>query len=367
MEGNPVLPIVGAAVAGVVLLPLEPILGGALLMAVNAWAFKYYREHSKLAGTFRNCGLENKDGQVLQLQERGRVEGGVMLRYSLPPGFCTADVEKHYDRIKQHLGKDIVISQKIKDVVIEVYDEEIEQYPFELTAELELGKGRGKKSVILDFFKFPHLLIAGETGSGKSTLMRALITSMILKGYKLHLIDLKGGTEFAIFKDRVESFARTEKDAIMNINLYAEKIEERYEGFFQSGVITKKTTPEVMIIDEFAELTDKETMRTISRIAALGRAASCFIVIATQRPSADVITGTIKNNLTNVVGLKTQNETNSRIIIDKVGLEKLRGHGHGIYKCGGEYTEFQAPLLTEERAKELLAVQVAPVFKWRFA
>jgi S-DNA-T family DNA segregation ATPase FtsK/SpoIIIE len=350
---NDLLPVLAAAVMGTVFLPSQPVLGGSMLFAVGLWGAKYYMEHSKLAGVFRNVGLVNKDKQVLQLREKRRTPTGIMYRYSLPPGFCVADVEKHQDAIEGYLGKTVSISARIKDAVIEVYDEDIEQYDYEPSAELEIGKGRGGK-VTVDFEQFPHLLIAGETGSGKSTLLRALITSMILKGYKLHLIDLKGGTEFAIFRNRVDSFARTEKDALMVINLYMEKVEHIYEEFFQSGVIAKKTTPEALIIDEFAELSDKDTMRTISRIAALGRAANCYIVIATQRPSAKIIEGEIKNNLTNVIGLKTANDINSRIIIDKGGLERLRGHGHGIYRRGGEFIEFQAPWLSEKRAKELI-------------
>lgn len=356
-KGNPdqVLPMATAAIAGLVLAPTYPLLGGGILFAVGAWGIRYYREHSKLAGVFRNCGLVNRDGQVLQLRASERIPGGRMYRYSLPPGLCTADVEKHIDATEQFLGKDVVISVSLKDVVVEAYDEPIAQYTYEFTGALELGRGRGQTPIILDLARFPHLLIAGETGSGKSTLLRALIVSMILLGYRVHLVDLKAGTEFGILRHRAASFARTQEDAEMRINLFAEMVEARYEEFYQSGVVSRKLTPEVLFIDEFSELTDKATMRQIMRIAAIGRAASCYVVIATQRPSADVITGTIKNNLTNVVGLKTQNDINSRIILDRGCLERLRGHGHGIYKCGGEFVEFQAPYLSEERAKEMLA------------
>ena len=69
-RNDQMLPIIGAAALGLFLTPTQPLFGGALLFAVGAWGIKYYREHSKLAGVFRNCGLVNKDGQVLQLREK---------------------------------------------------------------------------------------------------------------------------------------------------------------------------------------------------------------------------------------------------------------------------------------------------------
>lgn len=77
-------------------------------------------------------------------------------------------------------------SQALKDVVIEVYEDDIEKYEYAPSTNLEIGRGRSG-AVTIDFERYPHLLIAGETGSGKSTLLRALITSMILNKYKLHL------------------------------------------------------------------------------------------------------------------------------------------------------------------------------------
>lgn len=358
-ENDQILPIIGAAAAGLLLTPTQPLLGGSLLFAVATWGIKYYREHSKLAGVFRNCGLVNRDGQVLQLRDKKLIEGGCMYRYSLPPGFCVADVVKHQDAIEGFLGKAVSITTIIKDAVIEVYDEDLEQYQYEPSDVLEIGRGRGGKIITVDFDRYPHLLIAGETGSGKSTSLRALITSMILQGYKLHGIDLKGGAELGIFRNHpaMVNFARTAKDAERVIGLFAEEIDRRYDLFFEQGVTNIKSTnldQQVLIIDEFAELCDSPAMKPLKSICARGRACGCNAVICTQRPSSTVITGDIKANMTNVIGLKTLDDVNSRVVINKSGLERLRGHGHGIFKCGGEFIEFQAPLLTEERAKELI-------------
>lgn len=119
------LPIIGATVAGILFVPTEPILGGLLLLVVGAWGINFYRRHSKLAVVFRNCGLVNRDGQALRLRETKQIEGGIMYRYSLPPGLCTSDVKKHQEAIEQFLGaKEIVISRQLKDVIIEVYYDE---------------------------------------------------------------------------------------------------------------------------------------------------------------------------------------------------------------------------------------------------
>ena len=355
---DPIIPIVGAALTGIVLAPVDPFISGTLFLACGVWGWKYYQEHSKLAGVFRNVGLVNADKQVLQLREKKLIEGGVMYRYSLPPGFCVDDVTKHQDAIEGFLGKAVTITTRIKDAVIEVYDDDIKQYDYEPTRGLEIGRGRGGKPVLVDFNRYPHLLIAGETGSGKSTLLRALITSMISQRYKLHLIDLKGGAELGIFRNSksVVEFARTAKDAERVIALFLEEIDKRYDLFFERGITdikSTKLTKQVLIIDEFAELVDSPAMKPLKSICARGRACGCNAVICTQRPSAKVIDGDIKANLTNVVGLKTINRVNSEVI-GIPGLERLRGHGHGIFRSGGVATEFQAAWLSEDRARKLI-------------
>ncbi len=357
-ERDLILPIIAAGGAGIAIFPVAPLLGSALLFAVGTWGIKYYREHGKLAGVFRNCGIVNKDGQIAQLREKKRIDGGIMYRYSLPPGFCVNDVIRRQDAIEGFLGKTVSIKSQIKDAVIEVYDSDIEKYDFELTPWLEIGRGRGGKPVKLDFATFPHLLIAGESGSGKSTLLRALICNMLLgkTKCKLSLVDLKGGTECGIFRKhpRVAHFARTQREAEAVINAFAAEIDRRYEEFFQSGVISGNVEPWYLIIDEFAELEETDVMTTVKSIAARGRAAGCNMIISTQRPDAKILEGGIKANLTSVVGFKTANRVNSEIVLGVSGLERMKGQGNGVFKCAGEFTEFQAPYLSEKRARELI-------------
>lgn len=356
VEDSGLFTMITAALAGTLLLPVQPVLGGTLLAAVGVWSVKYYREHSRLSSVFRNCGLTNKDGQVLQLREHKYIDEGVMFRYSLPPGFCIADIEKHHDAIENYLGKPVSITAALKDVVITAYNDGIDQYDFTPSDRLEIGRGRSG-TVYLDFERYPHCLIAGETGSGKSTLLRGLIVNLILQDYKLHLVDLKGGTELGIFRNHssVVNFARTQSDAALDIAQFAYEMDQRYEEFFDAGVISKKGEKHVLIVDEFAEIHEKSTMDVVRSIAARGRACGYNMIIATQRPSANIVDGDIKANLTNIIGLKTTNDINSRIIIDQGGLERLRGQGHGIFKCGGTLTEFQSPYLSEKKAKELIS------------
>lgn len=359
-EGNPLVNIAGATLVGLFLVPSHLLLGSAILFACATWGLKYYRQHSKLSHIFRKFKLEF-DSMVPELREIRRTEKSTIYRYSIPPGLTLADFEKSHDAIETFLNKEVSIKEHAKNIIIEAYEDELEQYEYEPTKGLQIGIGRGGKAVRVDFDRYPHLLVAGETGSGKSTLLRGLITSMSLQNYKLHLIDLKGGTEFGIFRNcpAVVSFARTTSDASLIISMFSDEIDNRYDLFFEKGITSIKKTKldqQVLVIDEFAELAlrDKSSMDMIKSIAARGRACGCNLIIATQRPDAKLLDGSIKANMTNVIGLKTLNDVNSRIIIDQSGLEKLRGQGHGIFKCGGELIEFQAPNLTEDEAKRLI-------------
>jgi S-DNA-T family DNA segregation ATPase FtsK/SpoIIIE len=213
----------------------------------------------------------------------------------------------------------------------------------------------------------PHMLIAGETGSGKSTTIRAIITNLILmSNVMLHLIDLKMGAEFNVFSksNRVASFGRTIHDANDILNNINKEVDKRYSLFFKTDVKDiieynnkfkfKKLGYEVLIIDEFADLqSEKESLKLLENIARKSRACGIHLILATQRPDHKVLTGNIKVNVGTVLGLKTLNSTNSNIIIDDNGLETLRGKGHGLFKRGN-ITEIQAPYIPTEGVKELI-------------
>ena len=95
-------------------------------------------------------------------------------------------------------------------------------------------------------------------------------------------------------------------------------------------------------------------MQALKSIAARGRAAGCYLIASTQRPTVDVINGNLKNNFTSVIGLKVGSRIDSEVIIGRGGCERLHGEGHGILKRNGEFIEFQAPLLTVKEAKKLI-------------
>ena len=237
-EVNPILPIIGAAAAGFVLLPIEPILGGALLMAVTAWGFKYYREHSKLACVFRNCNLTNKDGQVPQLQERRTASGTTTYRYSLPPGLSLGDFMKRQDAIEDFLGKTISLKCHAKNIIVEVYDMDIEQYIYEPNDWVEIGRTRGGKPLKLDFDENPHLLIASETGGGKSCLLRVVLVGLLRRGYELCIVDLKGGVEFNFLQKskQVKAFSKSPDQALEIIASFADEIQRRYDLMYDADV-----------------------------------------------------------------------------------------------------------------------------------
>ena len=358
-ENNSLAGIASAALFGAFLVPIQPIFGVAILSGCMWWGYKYFSQHTRLAAVFRKYHIETDD-MVPELKETRHTSEATIYRYSCPPGFTLADFEKAHDAIEQFLNKEVKIMAHSKNIIVEAYNDRLQQYNYTPTNNLQIGIGRGGKPVVVDFAKYPHLLIAGETGSGKSTLMRGLITSLILQGYKLHLIDLKGGSEFGIFRNNksVLSFARSAKEASLIISMFLDEIDRRYDLFFEKGInnISKSNLDkQVLLIDEFAELVirDSGSMDSIKSICARGRACGCSCVISTQRPDAKILDGAIKANTT-AIGLKTLNELNSRIIIDKSGLEKLRGEGHGIFRCAGEFIEFQAPYLSEDDAVKLI-------------
>ena len=217
-----------------------------------------------------------------------------------------------------------------------------------------LGADVSGKPVVFDIEKMPHLLVAGTTGSGKSVCINSILMSILYHAkpneVKLLLIDPKK-VEFKVYRDIPHLCCRIISDpkkAAGALNTAVNEMEKRFELIEEVGVrnITgyneaTKNDPEkpymprlVIIIDEFADLmmTAKDEVETaVVRIAQKARAAGIHLIIGTQRPSVDVITGLIKANIPSRIAFTVMSGMDSRIILDTVGAEKLCGRGDMLY------------------------------------
>lgn len=324
---------------------------------------------------FQNCKIE-AGGQLPLYQGKRKTNYGYNLRFSLPAGLSTNDFENNKLAIEQYLNKKVTISYNNKNVFISVYEKTLDKsYKYEYVStknvcEFPIGYTYGERLVMVDLENVVHMLVAGETGSGKSTLLRGILTNIILdknpRQLSLDLIDLKNGAEFNVFKrcGIVKSFSRTIEEAERVLAMISQEVDKRYDLFFEKDVVNiqeyntlqnvKKLDYRIVAIDEFADLQDeKGSISIIETLAAKARACGIHLIIATQRPDAKILNGRIKANVPCVVGLKTMNELNSRIIIDESGLEKLKGKGHGILKYS-DTTEFQAMYLSVQDARNLI-------------
>ena len=220
-----------------------------------------------------------------------------------------------------------------------------------------VGKDIGGAIVVCDLEKVPHLLIAGQTGSGKSAGLNSLIVSLLYKSspedMRFILIDPKR-VEFSKFRGMphllFEKTITEPHEALNALKWAANEMDRRYlilQKYSCSKLSEYNSLPEVangtinklphiiVVVDELATLMQSqvagEIESKISSIAALARAAGIHLIVATQRPSMDVITGTIKSNLTSRIAFKVPDATNSRIILDEIGAEALAGNGDMLF------------------------------------
>jgi S-DNA-T family DNA segregation ATPase FtsK/SpoIIIE len=246
---------------------------------------------------------------------------------------------------------------------------------------LAIGKDITGEAQIIDLVETPHLLIAGTTGSGKSVCVNSIICSILYnrspEDVKLILIDPKI-VELKFYNDVPHLLTKviTEpKKAFQALQYAISEMEQRYELLnkvgardirsFNHRIKMEKlaTTPLpyiVIIIDEFADLmatTGKELESTLARLAAMSRAVGIHIVLATQRPSIEVITGLIRANIPSRIAFKVAGNVNSRIIIDTVGAEKLLGQGDMLFVSvkNPVPVRLQGAYLAEEEVEKVVA------------
>lgn len=217
-----------------------------------------------------------------------------------------------------------------------------------------VGKDIAGNCVLGDISKMPHVIIAGTTGSGKSVCTRSIIMSILFNAkpseVKLILIDPKM-VEFKVFDGiphLLTPIIIEAKKAPGALNWAVQEMLKRYKMFAESGANDLKSyneyaeandldhVPQIVIfIDELADMmlvAKNEVEDSIQRLAQMGRAAGMHLVVATQRPTTDVITGTIKANIPSRIALSVMSGTDSRTIIDDGGADKLLGNGDMLYK-----------------------------------
>ena len=252
-----------------------------------------------------------------------------------------------------------------------------------------IGKDIGGNCIVGNIAKLPHMLIAGTTGSGKSVCMNSLILSLLYKAtpdqVRLIMIDPKM-VELGIYNGIPHLYipvVTDPKKAAGSLQWAVVEMMKRYRLFSEIGVrdlkgynnyktkIGEPTLPNVVIvIDELADLmmtAAKEVEESICRVAQMGRAAGMHLIIATQRPSADVITGLMKANIPSRIAFAVSSALESRIILDNPGAEKLVGMGDMLYAplgCGKPLRVQGAYVSDEEREQviEFIKQGTAPEY-----
>lgn len=330
---------------------------------------KMLNNAKKLEETLSSFGVEAK---VVQINR-----GPTVTRYELQPsqGVKVSKIVSLADDIALNLaaagirieapipGKAAVgievPNQEVQPVFLRevIEDEEFQKFPSKLA--FALGKDIAGNSVVTDIARMPHLLIAGATGSGKSVCINTLITSILYKAtpneVKLLMIDPKV-VELSIYNGiphLMIPVVTDPKKAAGALNWAVQEMTNRYKLFAENNVrdikgynnlknnenSDEQNPSEIMpqiviIIDELADLmmtAPGEVEDAICRLAQMARAAGIHLVIATQRPSVDVITGVIKANIPSRLAFAVSSGTDSRTILDMVGAEKLLGKGDMLF------------------------------------
>jgi S-DNA-T family DNA segregation ATPase FtsK/SpoIIIE len=255
---------------------------------------------------------------------------------------------------------------------------------------IALGKKIDNENYILDLATLPHLLMAGATGQGKSVGINAILVSLLYKKHpsqlKFVLIDPKK-VELSIYRtiekhflaklpNEEEAIITDTKKVVYTINALCIEMDNRYELLKEAGArnikeynekfISRSLNPQnghrylpfiVLVIDEFADLimtAGKEVEMPIARLAQLARAIGIHLIIATQRPSVNVITGIIKANFPGRIAFKVSAKVDSRTILDTGGAEQLIGSGDMLVSHGSELLRLQCAFVDTNEVEKIV-------------
>ena len=299
----------------------------------------------------------------------------IMYHYNLADISQLNQVEKKVKFISAYLHKDIIVKKSsIGHFALAIPNEEkalVDFYDKELN--ILFGKEKTKNKILIGIDdsgapvmvgidELPHLLIAGCTGSGKSVALNSIICSLLRNSepYELEfmMIDTKR-VELSPYRKLTNqhcTVATDLADAIELLGQACEHLEMRYKYMEGRGLrkIPEEFTRIIVVVEELGDLMDmgcKSVETYLKKIARLGRACGVHLIIATQRPSAKVVTGEIKANIGCRLALQTTSMLESRIILDHNGAESLKGKGDAILKLptGTDEIHLQCPMITDEQ------------------
>lgn len=241
---------------------------------------------------------------------------------------------------------------------------------------IAMGRDVTGKAIFSNLSKMPHVLVAGATGTGKSIFIHSLIISLLQKNspesLRFLMIDPKR-VELTIYNKIPHILAPVitdAKKAILTLKWACQEMERRYEELLKAGVrdiISYHEKHEgynsmpylIIIIDELADLMatyPREMEASVVRLAQMSRAVGIHLVVSTQRPSVEVITGLIKANITSRVAMQVASQVDSRTILDMAGADKLLGNGDMLYLAGdtGKPKRIQGPFISEKEVKKVV-------------
>ncbi|USK56596.1 AAA family ATPase [Cytobacillus solani] len=341
--------------------------------------WKSLKIRRKLIKTFKSGGiyLGTDERPIFPKINNVKVtEYSAQIVFNLPNGFDPKEVIKKEYIFLQHFGKNVELEGDHKKFTLTVYQQsmpstlkynfdEISQACTNLSLPFICGMDLTGKYIALDMLKQPHILIAGETGSGKSTQIRSIITTLIKikRPDELHFYmgDCKK-SEFHIFRkvehvQCVHSSAKDIKRMLLHIKKELDErsdLSEMFEVSHVDELPTEHKRPYLVVaIDEFVMLRkDGDIMDILTEIAAIGRTLGVFLILSMQRPSAKVLDTTIRANLTVSMGFKLRDITESRIV-NTPNAHTLETSGRFVMNADQLY-ELHAPYLTMEQAKKLL-------------
>ena len=280
---------------------------------------------------------------------------------------------------KRAVGIEVPNKERAVVAFREIIDQKLPEFK-KMAVPVILGKDIQGEAQVIDLAKTPHLLIAGSTGSGKSVCVNSLILSILYERspeqVKLILVDPKI-VELKLYNDiphLLTPVITEPKRALQSLQYCLCEMERRYALLDGMGVrdiinynkrieerhiATEKLPYIVVIIDEYADLmatTGKELESTIARLCAMSRAVGIHLVLATQRPSIDVITGLIKANIPSRIAFAVASKIDSRIIIDQVGAEKLLGRGDMLFVSAVNPvpTRIQGTLVSDDEVENVV-------------